>query len=144
VKPLHTLLATVAGLALAAYAFADPKTHVVTSGTVALEPRVPYRLTFETPDILVDEPLSTISLDRQREVRGELARLSAYDIRFERAEAGPSGARSRVSFNVSPLMPLALTIGQPMSAPASPEQPGIYGPALLLRSVERLDGKAFE
>jgi hypothetical protein len=77
--------------------------------------------------------MTTATEDKQTGVRGELIAFSAYDVSFGLA---PSG-RSTVSFTMTPLAPVPLSIGAQLSAT------GEFAPGLTLVRVERLDGKNF-
>lgn len=98
---------------------------VARSGTVTLEPRVPYRLTFET-----DLPLA--SVDDTSALRAELLPFSPYDV----AITAVGSDRSLVSYSMLPAYPIPISIGARLSAD------GRYAPSLSLVAVERLDGKA--
>lgn len=117
--------------------FREPSEAVVTSGTVTLEPRVPYRLSLESSETVTDYPMNPTLVDRQNEIRTELMKLSAYDVSFARLPEAHGGSRNVVSFRMTPLFPIPLTIGSPLDSATK------WGPKLTLYKVERLDGKRF-
>lgn len=123
-------LLALGGAALTAWLLLeDAAPKKVTRGRVTIEPRVPYRYTFQTFETL------TLSADMQTDVRVELITLSAYDVVFGHTP-GLAGGAYTVSFTrVSPIS-VTLDIGATLAST------GTFGPSLRLLSVERLDGKA--
>lgn len=127
--PLLTLAALGAAAWLVLGAGKSPS--VITSGTVTLAARVPYRLTLETNETLSAYPMNPALVDRQSEVRTELLALSAFEVEFSKAASG----QSLVTFRMTPVFDIPLTIGSQLNPN------GKWGPKLLLTKVERLDGK---
>jgi hypothetical protein len=114
-----------------------PSEFAVTDGTVTLEPRVPYRLSLEASETVTDYPMNPTLVDRQNEIRTELIKFSAYDVSFARLPEAGGGSRNVVSFRMTPLFPIPLSIGAPLDNATK------WGPKLTLYKVERLDGKRF-
>lgn len=117
--------------------FREPSESVVTSGTVTLEPKVPYRLSFESSETVTDYPMNATLVDRQNEIRAALVWLNAFDVSFAKLPEQGGGSRNVVSFRMTPLAPVSLTVGAPLDSTTK------WGPRLSLYKVERLDGKRF-
>lgn len=110
------------------------RSRLATSGAVMLEAGVPYRLTYQSRDVLMMNPTNETVLGRQEDVRDELQRLGAYDVAFMK-RAGLIGGEYLVSFALTPPISTRVTVGTQL-APT-----GVYSTGLKLLEVERLDGK---
>lgn len=108
---------------------------VVTSGTVTLLARVPYRLTLDASEPVTAHPMNATMVDRQSEIRTELLKFNAYDVAFALLPDDHDSSRYVVSFKMTPLYPIPLIIGAPLDSGTK------WGPKLTLSKVERLDGK---
>lgn len=108
-----------------------PASRIILQGSFTLAEGVPYRLTYETSDIVtVDPPTHTITAV-QNDVRSELAGSGAYDVRFGKL---PAIGKYSVSFILTPKSSLALAIGSQLSPS------GRFAPRMKLISIARADG----
>jgi hypothetical protein len=111
----------------------DPRDRILLTGSMTLAPGVPYRLTYETTDILaVDTPTHTVT-GRQNDVRTELAGSGAYDVTFDKL---PALGKYAVRFVLAPRAPVSIAIGSQLSPS------GQYAPRMKLIAIQRADGGA--